>query len=369
MSQRWDSTRSILCVRLDSIGDVLMCTPAIRAVRYGGHGPERRITLLTSSAGAEAGRLVPLLDDVIAYDAPWLKATPERTDSGNEYEMAALLKQRNIDAAVIFTTYSQSPLPAAFLCYLAGIPLRLAHCRENPYQLLTDWLPEQEPAHLLRHEVQRQLDLVAAAGFSTNDTSLSLTIHQGDLSRTRRWLGEYGLDLEHPWVIIHPGASAPSRRYPWRCYAEVARRLIDGAGWQVLLVAGPSEHELLESIRNSVSSPRMFLMEPERLADLAAVIALAPVIICNNSGPAHLAAAARTPVVDVYALTNPQHSPWQVPCRVLSHDVPCKNCYRSVCPEGHQNCLRLVTPAEVVSAALALFQETHAVQPAVERAL
>ena len=75
------------------------------------------------------------------------------------------------------------------------------------------------------------------------------------------------------------------------------------------------------------------------LADLAALIALAPVLVTNNTGPAHVAAAVGTPVVDLYALTNPQHTPWGVPSRVLFHDVPCKFCYKSVCPERHHDCL------------------------------
>src|SRR5205085_708073 len=87
------------------------------------------------------------------------------------------------------------------------------------------------------------------------------------------------------------------------------------------------------------------------LPQLAATIELAPLLISNNTGPVHIAAALGTPVVDLYALTNPQHTPWQVPSRVLSHDVPCRNCYKSVCPLGHHDCLRGVPPEAVVTAA------------------
>jgi ADP-heptose:LPS heptosyltransferase len=80
-------------------------------------------------------------------------------------------------------------------------------------------------------------------------------------------------------------------------------------------------------------------------------VAEAPLLVSNNTGPAHIAAATGTPVVDIYALTNPQHTPWRVESRVLSHDVPCKYCYKSVCPLGHNDCLRLVTPASVAHAA------------------
>jgi ADP-heptose:LPS heptosyltransferase len=90
------------------------------------------------------------------------------------------------------------------------------------------------------------------------------------------------------------------------------------------------------------------------LAGMAALVERAPLLISNNTGPVHVAAAVGTPVVDLYALTNPQHTPWSVPHRVLFHDVPCRYCYKSVCPEAHHNCLRLVPPAAVVDAALAL---------------
>jgi ADP-heptose:LPS heptosyltransferase len=78
------------------------------------------------------------------------------------------------------------------------------------------------------------------------------------------------------------------------------------------------------------------------------------VLLAGNTGPVHLAAAVGTPVVDLYALTNPQHTPWAVPSVVLSRDVPCRWCYSSVCPEGHHRCLRGVTPREIVEAALSL---------------
>jgi ADP-heptose:LPS heptosyltransferase len=87
------------------------------------------------------------------------------------------------------------------------------------------------------------------------------------------------------------------------------------------------------------------------LAELGALIEAADLVICNNTGPAHIAAAVGTPVVDLYALTNPQHTPWQVESRVLFHDVPCRNCYKSVCPTGGHECLRGVPPERVAAAA------------------
>ena len=352
----WDRAENVLCVRLDSMGDVLMTTPAIRALKQSRQG--RRITLLTSPSGAEVAALVPEIDDVIVYDAPWMKATAPRADSRPEYAMVERLRLAGFDAAVIFTVFSQNPLPAAFLCYLADIPLRLAHCRENPYQLLTDWVGDREPEHVIRHEARRQLDLVAMVGCETRDERLSLRVPEAARRRVLRLFGDMRLNLERPWVVVHPGATAPSRRYPPESFAEAARRLTLDCGWQVVFTGSEAERELVGGIRAAMGAPSFSLAGRLSLADLAALIALAPVLISNNTGPIHIAAAVSTPVVDIYALTNPQHTPWQVPCRVLSHDVPCKNCFKSVCPEGHHNCLRLVPPEAVVTAARELLAET-----------
>src|ERR1051325_720469 len=142
MSCDWSDALYVLCVRLDGMGDLLMTTPALRALRDA--RPGRRLTLLTSPEAAAVTTLVPGLEEVIPYDAPWMKATSPRTNSQTDLAMIQALRARCFHAAVIFTVYSQCPLPAALFCWLADIPRRLAHCRENPYHLLSDWVPEPE---------------------------------------------------------------------------------------------------------------------------------------------------------------------------------------------------------------------------------
>src|SRR5207249_2512211 len=118
-----------------------------------------------------------------------------------------------------------------------------------------------------------------------------------------------------------------------------------------------AETELVAEIQAAVGLRTFSLAGRLTLAELAALIERAPLLVSNNSAPVHIAAGVGTPVVDLYALTNPQHTPWRVPHRVLFRDVPCKNCYRSVCPEGHHACLRGVEPAAVVAAILDLLAE------------
>jgi lipopolysaccharide heptosyltransferase II len=347
----WPEAARVLAVRLDALGDVVMTGPALRALKAARR--RRRLTLLTSPAGAAAGRLLPGVDEVLAYDAPWMKATAARAGPGQDLEMIAALAARRFDAAAIFTVYSQSPLPAALLCFLAGIPRRLAHCHENPYQLLTDWIADPEPGGGIRHEVRRQLDLVGAVGCGVADERLALDVPPAAEGRAAALFDDLGLNGGGPWVVVHPGATAPSRRYPAEQFGAVVRGLA-AAGVDVVLTGAVDEQPLASAVQHAAGVPTRSLVGRLGVAELAAVLARARVLVSNNTGPVHLAAAVGTPVVDLYAQTNPQHTPWSVAHRVLFHDVPCKYCYRSVCPEGHHDCLRRVEPAAVVVATLEL---------------
>ncbi|HJT35317.1 MAG TPA: lipopolysaccharide heptosyltransferase II [Pirellulales bacterium] len=354
---RWADAQKLLCVRLDSLGDVLLTTPAIGALKQS--RPGRSITLLTSASGVEVAPLVPDVDDVIRYDAPWMKHTAERRGSAADDRLIAHLRKERFDAAVIFTVYSQNPLPAALVCYLAEIPLRAAHCRENPYQLLTDWVLETEPEQQVRHEVRRQLDLAAAVGARASDERLRLSVSLLARRHVQAWLNELGIDDARPWAVVHPGATAPSRRWPMERFAEATGRLANEQGWQIIFTGDRGEQPLVAEIQRLCGAATHSLAGRLGLEELAALIEAAPLLISNNTGPVHMAAALGTPVVDLYALTNPQHTPWQVPHRVLFHDVPCKYCYKSVCPEAHHDCLRLVTADDVIQAASELYEETR----------
>ena len=354
MTGAWKDANNVLCIRLDSLGDVLMCTPAIRAIKQSRSG--RTVTLLGSGSGVAAAPFVPEIDSVSVYAAPWMKST-EPHERDVDLALVRLLQEHNFDAAVIFTSYSQSPLPAALLCYLAGIPLRLAHCRENPYQMLTDWVSDPEPHDVIRHEVRRQLDLVADVGYRATNENLSFAVPAADLAWMGRRLSAIGVQPYQPWILLHPGATAASRRYPARHWSEVVRRLTDEFGYSVVLTGASDEISTIEEIRCAADGLRAHSFAGELdLGKLGAAISLASVVVSNNTGPAHMAAAIGTPLVDLYALTNPQHTPWQVESRVLFHDVPCRFCYKSICPEGHHHCLEMVDPARVVEAVLDLMR-------------
>lgn len=358
-AERWSDARRLLVVRLDGLGDVLMTTPAIRALAGVGAPERRSITLLTSAAGAALAPMLPEVDGVIVAAPPWLKGDGTQpsdvdVDAAATMQLVDRLRAGAFDGAVVCTVNTQSALPAAMLCLLAGIPLRLAHARENPYRLLTDWVPDPEPLAPVRHEVRRQLDLVATIGATIEDEHLSVRVPPEAARAVRGLLRALGIHEGEPWVALHPGATAASRRYPTEAFGVVAHDLARRHGLRVLVVGGAEDAAAVMAIRAAGGSGVTPIVGALDLAHLAALLAVAPVLVANNSGPAHLAAAVGTPVVDLYALTNLQHAPWGVPSRILSHDVPCKGCRKSVCPVGHHACLRGVAPEEAVEAVLDL---------------
>ena len=364
--EAWHAARRVLAVRLDAIGDVVMTGPALRALKA--VRPDRHLTLLTSSAGAAVAPLLPDVDATIRYDPPWMKHSPHGRGPQVELGMARTLREGGFDAAVIFTVVTQSPLPMAFLLHLAGVPLRLAHCRENPYEMLSDWVKDPEPDGGTRHEVQRHLDLVGVVGARTRDTRLDLRPGPAARREARALVARIDPSGERRWLAVHVGATAPSRRYPPEHFARVIRSLVRDLGLRVVMTGGAGDVPLVREVATAAGVPTLDLAGALDLPTFVALLAEAPLLLSNNTGPVHLAAAVGTPVVDLYALTNPQHTPWGVPHRVLYHDVPCRFCLKSVCPEGHHLCLRGVDPERVVAAVEALLAASPA-QAAVGRPL
>lgn len=301
------------------MGDVLMTSPAIRALKDSVSG--RYITLLTSSSAAGIAKHIYGVDDVIIFNPVYEKK------SGGPYPQEVLkiieqLKEVSYDAAVIFTVYSQSPLPAAMLCYMAGIPRVAGYCRENPYHLITDWLPDYEPIYQIKHEVQRQLDLVYALGASTQNDSMSVSLSGDAVLSAYSLLSNSGIEFSDTFILMHPGVSESRRQFPVSGFAEAGKALVKELGCKIVLSGVKSEIPLCDYIVNQIGSESISFAGKLKIDELIALIKIAPVLISNNTGPVHIAAAVGTPVVVVYALTNPQHTPWNVPHKVLPFEVP-----------------------------------------------
>lgn len=317
--QDWNNLKNILCIRIDNLGDVIMTTPAIRALKQA--VPDRTITLMTSTAGSLIAPYIPELDDVLIFNPVWEK---NNINDGPEAVTGIVktLKEKKFDAAVIFTVYSQNPLPAAMICYMAGIPRVAGLCRENPYKLISDWMPDEEPLYNLKHEVTRQIDLVKSLGAPVNKENFSLHLPEYAVAEAFEKLRSAGVDIYKPFIVIHPGVSDAKRQFPVTELAAACKRIVEELNLQVIITGTESERHLGETIISVVSEKVFNLCGAFSIGELMGLIKEAAFIISNNTGPVHIAAALETPVIVLYALTNPQHSPWNVKHILLPFAVP-----------------------------------------------
>ena len=300
------------------MGDVIMTSPALRALKETFHA---KITLLTSQSGSLITPHIKEIDETIIFDLPWVKSN-SLSDGKNLSELAARLKHQNFDAAVIFTVYSQSALPAALLALMAGIPKRTAYCRENPYDLLTDWIPDNEPFQYILHQVERDMNLVKFIGAIPQNDSLALRFDKGCLSSVARKLDHLGfLSDKKNAIVLHPGVSEDKRKYPVESWIEVGKELSTKFDSALYITGSESEKALCDCIASGIGPAAVSLAGKLNIEEFISVISESKVVISVNTSTIHIAAATQTPLVVLYAETNPQHTPWKSDYRLLPFSV------------------------------------------------
>jgi ADP-heptose:LPS heptosyltransferase len=312
----WCGYKNILCVRLDNMGDLLMSSPAMAALK---ESFSCKITVLTSSMATEMAKNIPVIDDVLTWDAPWIKNESSETES--IAQLISLLKSKKFDASVIFTVFSQNPLPAAMLLMMAEIPQRLAYCRENPYNLLTSWVPDKEPYSFVQHQVERDLALVKSIGASTEDDRLRIYLRPEHRISVRKKLNAFDVEAGQRWLVLHPGVSEKKREYPVEQWISIAKKLVKDYGCRVLLSGSQNEIGLTKQIVDSIGGKAFSCAGLFTLEEFIALISMAPVVISVNTSTIHIAAATATRVIVLYALTNPQHTPWRAQGSIFPYSV------------------------------------------------
>ena len=323
-----------LAVRLDSAGDVLLTGPALRALAHGSD----QLVVLTGPRGSAVVELLPHVDEVVEWHCPWIDPEPRPVAAEDVEALVARLASYDVERAVVFTSFHQSPLPTALLLRLAGVPHVSAISEDYPGSLLdVRHRPTEE-----QHEVQRALGLARAAGFE-------LPAHDWGLLEVRHPLPDPPADLEPPYVVLHPGTSVPARAWEPDRWATLAR-LLRTAGHRVVVTGGPDEVELT---RRVAQDGALDLGGTTSWAQLAAVLAQAEAVVVGNTGPAHLAAAVGTPVVSLFSPVVPaaRWAPYGVPTVLLGdQSAPCAGTRARECPVPGHPCLTSVTGQDVVAA-------------------
>lgn len=351
----WLDARNILVIRPDNIGDVVMLGPALRAVKE--TSPGAKITLLAGRSGATAAPLLPWVDDVIVWRTLWQDLGHLSFDPARERELINVLAERAFDAALIFTSFSQTPHVPGYVCYLAGIPLRAGEGKEFGGATLTT---ELRGAPDDMHQVERNLRLVETLGFVARDRRLRISIPEEARAAVPRLLAQVGINDQLPFVLFHPGASAQARRYPIDRVGAVAR-LLNDRGWPVLVTAVEREAELVAEITLQAPATRS-LVGSTTLAEYAALVERSALVICGNTLPLHLADALERPVLGLYSGTDYENQwrPRFTRSQLLRVPTPCHPCYLFACPIG-MPCLD-ISPEEVVATAETLLGTPAALQ-------
>ncbi|HVH21272.1 MAG TPA: glycosyltransferase family 9 protein [Pseudonocardia sp.] len=349
----WPGLARLLVVRPDNLGDVLMTGPALAALRAA--APNARIDLLAGPAGATAGPLLPELDGVLVGQVSWQRLEPQPGGGPPDRALVDELRARDYTAAVILTSFSQSPWPAGYVCQLAGIPVRAGLSKEFGGAGLTHWVPAPDDG---MHQVDRSLYLLDRLGVAPVPPTLHAAVPATARAAARTVLARQGLSAGDPYAVLLPGASCPSRRYPADRFRAVALDLAR-SGLPVVVCGSASERELARVVSGQDEPGVVTAAGELDVPGLAAVLAGAAVVVANNSGGAHLADAVGTPVVVLFAGTElvDQYQPRSVPAVVLRVPTGCTPCRQLRCP-FELPCLD-VPPSEVAAAARQLADRRH----------
>jgi ADP-heptose:LPS heptosyltransferase len=324
----------IVVFRALQLGDLLCAVPALRALR--GAYPQASVTLIALPWARElATRLCQYVDEFVEF--PGFPGLPERPADMDR--LARFFEEMHRRAFELAIQLHGSGEVTNQIVALFG-----AHASAGYYRP-GQWRPDGERFHEWRsdeHEVLRWLRLVELLGAPARGTHLEFPLREAD------WQYWRSLRLHH-YAVIHPGSQLPSRRWPAERFAEVGDALA-AEGLRIVLTGTAGEAQLTKRVRLHMREPALDLAGRTTLGALGALIARARLVVCNDTGVSHIAAATRTPSVVVACGSDPRRwAPLNRELhRVLAAPVPCRPCAHAECPIGHP-CAHDVSAREVIA--------------------
>ncbi len=342
----------VFCPNL--IGDTVMATPTLRALRLG--FPDSRLLGVIKPHVAPTLDGAPWLDDRILFD-------PRARDP--VHGMRAVLKRLRGERPELAVLLPNS-FRSALMAWRSGARRRIGYARGGRGFLLTDRL---DPARdgsgefLPAPIVESYLAIARRLGCRVDTVRPELFTTRADEEAADRAWSELGLTGDSPVVCLNTGgAFGPAKNWPVDHFACLARRLADEAGCAVLVVCGPSERDAAGEIASRSARRDVVSLADQRLSIglTKACIRRSALLITTDSGPRHFAAAFRVPVLTLFG---PTHIAWtrtyHPQAHHLFHPVACGPCQQPTCPLGHHRCMRELTPQAVYDTALRLLPRSH----------
>lgn len=338
----------ILVIRLDRLGDVVLSTPVLESLREA--LPQAFIAMMVRPECQEVIEGNPYLNQVILYDKDAAQRQAPAT-----IKFAFGLRRFKFDTALILHPSNRSHV----IPFLAGIPNRVGYGRKLPW-LLSCRVPhkKQEGAY---HEAQYNLQMLRVFGIESSNPKPFVPVHPQALARVEKWLSDAGVGARDTVVAIHPSASCPSKRWMPDRFAAVAERLVKEKGARICLVAGKRDALYAQAVEQAMpATPIVNFSGKLTVSELAALMRRSRLLISNDSGPVHIAAAVGTPVIDIFGrnqqgLSPKRWGPLGSGHIVLHKEVGCVTCLAHNCDINFL-CLTSLTPEEVFSAACLVLQ-------------
>ena len=342
----------ILLVRLRLIGDVVLTTPVLRALRR--IRPDAHLTYLVEPLAAPVVQTNPHLDEVLVI--------PKRSGLlrwADDFSWARQLRARRFDVAIDLHGGPRS----AFLAWASGAPMRVGY-RMAGHSWMYTHLVDRTDDLLPRHSVLKQWDLLTPFGIDgarpTRD-AVEMPDEPESVARIDSILRQAGIGPQHQLVVMHVSAGNPFRRWPQEAFAQtivdLARR--DPAR-RFMVTSGPSDAGAAQAIvdvaRTRLGAAAAAVAHGQfGVAELRALAGRAAVYIGGDSGPLHIAATTRTPIVALFGPTLAERSmPWRDPRwfaeGVDAGPLPCRPCHQRHCEPGDFRCLTGISSDRVVAA-------------------
>jgi ADP-heptose:LPS heptosyltransferase len=319
-------TRRIAIFRALQLGDMLCCVPALRALRK--RYPDAHIVLIGLPwAQTFVARYSHLLDELIVF--PGAVGFPEQRETDEHLDgFCAMMRERHFDLAIQMHGSGgvANEIVARWNARThAGFIQPAEASRPGSFIAWPDDLPEPARYNALMH----------ALGCDAGDQRLEIPLSAEDLDERQRLMDAFELEARR-LILVHVGAQLPSRRWPVERFTQVARELACD-GWQIAITGSASETTLTSALAASLGPLAADLTGRTSLGGLAALVGCAQLVVCNDTGLSHVAAAMRTPSVVIASgsdtrrwapLDHERH-------RVLADDPPCRPCSYRECPFGH----------------------------------
>ncbi|HEX8709032.1 MAG TPA: lipopolysaccharide heptosyltransferase II [Pyrinomonadaceae bacterium] len=333
------------------VGDAVMTIPALRELRR--VLPHARITLATRPWAEGLFADADFLDDLLIYDR-----RPRQL--GAVVRQVRAWRRQRFDLALLF----QNAFEAALIASAARVPLRLGYATDGRRALLTHPLPvpvwrseRHESFYYLNLVAGLERLLVGASEIEQHEPVFNLRVSAERRRRARALLAAQGAAPERPLVALCPGSTnSRAKRWPADYYAALADRLISEAGTEVVLVGSPEELEVSQEVQRLMRQRAILLTGRTRLAEAVAVLSLAELLVTNDTGPAHIAAATNRPSLVIFGPTDPRTTrPLSAVAEIIRRPPDCAPCMLRDCPIDHR-CMTGITPAEVFARASRLLK-------------